>query len=64
MFTFVYRGKPFKCEFRNDLTVQLTCLASGVSKTLTHAEYSSFTSGDSEAVCDQLLEVETNGVKT
>ncbi|USZ80570.1 hypothetical protein MQ4_42 [Serratia phage MQ-4] len=63
MFTFVYRGKTFKCQFRNDLTVQLTCLSNGISKTLTHAEYSSFTSGDGEAVCDQLLATETEGRK-
>lgn len=63
MFTFNYRGKTFKCQFRNDLTVQLTCLSNGITKTLTRAEYSSFTSGDAEAVCDQLLATETEGRK-
>ena len=62
MFTFNYRGKAFKCQFRNDLTVQLTCLTNGLTKTLTHAEYTAFSAGDSEAICDQLLAVETQGV--
>ena len=63
MFTFNYRGKTFKCQFRNDLTVQLTCLSNGITKTLTRAEYSAFSAGDSEALCDQLLAAETQGVK-
>lgn len=63
MFTFNYRGKAFKCEFSNEMTVKLTCLSNGISKTLTHAEYSSFTSGDGEAVCDQLIATETEGRK-
>lgn len=63
MFTFDYRGSQFKCQFRNDYTVQLTCLANCVTKTLTHAEYCAFTAGDSEAICDQLLDAETQGVK-
>lgn len=63
MFTFDYRGSQFKCEFRTDYTVQLTCLANCVTKTLSHAEYCAFTAGDSAALCDQLLEAETQGVK-
>ena len=63
MFTFNYRGKTFKCQFRNDLTVQLTCLSNGITKTLTRAEYSAFSAGDSAALCDQLLAAETQGVK-
>lgn len=61
MFSFVYRDKPFSVEFNADHSATVKCLTSSATKTLTHAEYVALRAGDHEVLCDNLIDVETQG---